>query len=84
MVNFTAGPANGSTVSGFRVEALRADGTVAATVTVGPTATTATVTGLTNGTAYTFRVTAVTARSSRPTSRSTRPSRARRPTCRPR
>ena len=61
VVNFTPGAANGATVSSFRVEALRADGSVAATATAAANATTATVTGLTNGTAYTFRVSAVVA-----------------------
>jgi Ca2+-binding RTX toxin-like protein/methionine-rich copper-binding protein CopC len=61
VVNFTAGAANGSTVSGFRIQAFRADGTVAATATTGPGATSGTVTGLTNGQTYTFKVTALDA-----------------------
>jgi len=61
VVNFTPGATNGSTVSGFRVEALRANGTVASSTTAAAGAVSATVTGLTNGTAYTFRVIALDA-----------------------
>ncbi len=61
-VNFTAGPANGSQpVTGFRIEVLVGTDVVRTVNGIGPTATLAVVSGLTNGTTYTFRVIAVNA-----------------------
>lgn len=55
IVSFTAGSAQGSTITGF--VAVSSPGSVTGTSTASP----ATVTGLTNGTPYTFRVSAVNA-----------------------
>ncbi|MEP6817750.1 MAG: Ig-like domain-containing protein, partial [Marmoricola sp.] len=60
LVQWTAGAANGADpTGGYRIQVLQG-GLVQRTVTgIAPTATSATVDGLTNGTAYTFRVIAV-------------------------
>jgi putative cell wall-binding protein len=63
-VRWTAPSANGSPITSYRVTA--SPGT--RTATVGGSTTTATVTGLTNGTSYTFRVTATNARGTGPAS----------------
>ncbi|QTG82180.1 fibronectin type III domain-containing protein [Arthrobacter crystallopoietes] len=58
-VTWTTAAANGSAVTGYRVDAMAADGTVAAKADAGAGATSATVTGLTAGTEYGFVVTAI-------------------------
>ncbi|GLB69391.1 fibronectin type III domain-containing protein [Arthrobacter mangrovi] len=60
-VSWTAAAASGSAVTGYRVDANAADGTVAATVNAGSGATSATLDGLTPGTEYGFVVTAISA-----------------------
>jgi hypothetical protein len=59
-VSWTAASDGGSPITGYNVQ-VRIAGTVVNTVPFAGTATTQTVTGLTNGTAYTFRVQAVNA-----------------------
>jgi methionine-rich copper-binding protein CopC len=61
-VNFTGGAANGAQpTTEFRVQVLTGGNVVRTVAGIAPTATAAVVTGLTNGTAYTFRVIAVNA-----------------------
>jgi hypothetical protein len=60
IVNFTPGPANGaSPTTQFQIQALVNGEVVKTSTGVSPLATSSTVTGLTNGTTYTFRVIAV-------------------------
>jgi RHS repeat-associated protein len=60
-VSWTAPGANGSVITGYTITATKSDGTVAATANAAANATAGTVTGLTNGTAYTLGVAAVNA-----------------------
>jgi hypothetical protein len=64
-ITWTAPPPDDPTITGYVVTAAPAD---TPPVTVGPTARTATVTGLTNGTAYTFTVAATNADGTSPSS----------------
>ncbi|HET7399472.1 MAG TPA: fibronectin type III domain-containing protein [Intrasporangium sp.] len=59
-VSWTAGSSGGSAITGYRIEVRRGT-TVVRTDSRSGTATSTTITGLTNGTAYTFRVRAVNA-----------------------
>ncbi|EMY33263.1 Fibronectin type III domain-containing protein [Arthrobacter crystallopoietes BAB-32] len=58
-VTWTAAAANGSAVTGYRVDAMAADGTVAAKADAAAGDTSATLAGLTGGTEYGFVVTAI-------------------------
>jgi hypothetical protein len=60
-VTWTAAAANGSAVTGYRVDAMAGDGTVAATTDAGAGATSALLEGLTGGSEYGFVVTAISA-----------------------
>ncbi|MGZ5401032.1 MAG: Ig-like domain-containing protein, partial [Nocardioides sp.] len=59
-VNFTAG-AVGEQLTGFRVQVITGGNVVRTVSGIGPTATLAVISGLTNGTPYTFQVIAVNA-----------------------
>ena len=59
-VSWTSGADGGSPITGYRVQVLR-NGGVLRTVTLTGTATSTVITGLVNGTTYTFRVRAVNA-----------------------
>ncbi|WP_323959236.1 hypothetical protein GC088_11945 [Arthrobacter sp. JZ12] len=65
-VTWTAATANGSAVTGYKVEALDSAGTAVKTVEAAAGATTAKVEGLTPGTAYSFVVTALSAAGNTP------------------
>jgi predicted phage tail protein len=59
-VSWTSGADGGSPITGYRVQVLR-NGGVLRTVTISGTATSTVITGLVNGTAYSFRVMAANA-----------------------